>query len=404
MSNRIRYLFQSITVSKIVIFVFLVIYCGFYYQQYLNLISFSYLLLGCAFLYNLVKHKAVIHLQFIIISILFVLYSFISSLWANDFSLSNNSVVQLAKSSFIAICFITLIDSKEKFKWAFFSLSLAGFIYGLLFVQNVNVANLGANRIMVESENDFLPNVNTVGLVLSLSFSYFFFYFFYEKKCWSLCFASLTFLLIFLLGSRKSIISLFVCIVCMLFKLDKSSKIKLVVLLCALVFLLFVYIPSEYLSFVSDRLAQLNLFSNRINDLDSSDEMRIMLLKGGVDYSINSPVIGNGYYTFSQLFKNDYGVALYSHNNFIETFVGGGVIGFVIYYSLYFIIASKIKRKVSQYDYSYLIFVMCIVLLFNHLSIVVLQERFVWLLLAILYTGAKYLENNQYNENRISCR
>ena len=376
MINRMLYqLKASLTINKIVIFLFLIIYCGCYYQQYLLFISFSYLLLVCTFIYNLVMHKKIIYVRFVLTSIVFLLYSVFSALWANKFDLSYNASIQLAKSSLFAMLFITLIDSKENFRWALFSFSLAGVVYSMLYVQNVDIASLGADRITTNENSDsILPNVNTVGLFLSLSFVYFFYSYFYRKKSYFLLIAAVSFIIIFLLVARKSIVSLAICILMMLYKLNSSARIKIILLSLLFISLLFVYIPTEYLSFVSERLAQLNFFSNQINELDESDANRILLLKSGFFYGMDSPILGNGYYSFSQLLLKEYGFATYSHNNFIEIFVGGGIIGFTLYYSLYYIVLKDTCKKVLRFDENYLLIILTTILLFNQLTIVVANK------------------------------
>lgn len=395
----------NLTINKIVIFLFLIIYCGCYYQQYLFFISFSYLLLACTFIYNIVMHKKVIYVRFVLISLAFLLYSVFSALWANKFDLSYNASIQLVKSSLLAMLFITLIDSKENFRWALFSFSLAGVVYSMLYVQNVDIASLGADRITTNENSDsILPNVNTVGLFLSLSFVYFFYSYFYRKKSYFLLIAAVSFIIIFLLGARKSIVSLAICILMMLYKLNSSARIKIILLSLLFISLLFVYIPTEYLSFISERLAQLNFFSNQINELDESDANRILLLKSGFFYGMNSPILGNGYYSFSQLLLKEYGFATYSHNNFVEIFVGGGIIGFTLYYSLYYIVLKDTCKKVLRFDENYLLIILTTILLFNQLTIVVVNERFIWILLAILYSGVRCYSKVNCYENRFSCR
>ena len=405
MISKLLYILKhDITVNKIVIFVFLFIYCGCYYKQYLSIISLSYLLLGLTFVYNMVRHKKIIHLQFIFIALLFVLYCIFSSLWAVNFDLSYNASMQLFKSVFVSVLFITLIDSRSTFKWALFSFSLAGIIYSILYLQNVDIASLGANRIGSATDDslDLLPNVNTVGLFLSFSFVYFLYCYFSEKRSLYIVIIAFSFVVIFILGARKSILSLCFCLVMLMHRLKVSSRIKIVILCCAFIVLLFVYVPSEYLIFVSERLAQLNFFSNKISDLDESDSTRILLLESGFMYGLASPILGNGYYSFSQLLLKDYGFSMYSHNNLIETFVGGGIIGVILYYSLYYVVLKKCYIRNKQIDIPYLLFILMMVLLFNHFSIVVLQERFIWILLSILYVGAKYCANTY--ADRFSCR
>lgn len=190
----------------------------------------------------------------------------------------------------------------------------------------------------------------------------------------------------------------------MLYKLNSSARIKIILLSLLFISLLFVYIPTEYLSFVSERLAQLNFFSNQINELDESDANRILLLKSGFFYGMDSPILGNGYYSFSQLLLKEYGFATYSHNNFIEIFVGGGIIGFTLYYSLYYIVLKDTCKKVLRFDENYLLIILTTILLFNQLTIVVVNERFIWILLAILYSGVRCYSKVNCCENRFSCR
>ena len=389
---RVKKSIQNLTFNKIFISLFLIVYCGLYYQEYVALIACSYALLGGAFIYNLIKHRGLIYKDFIVLCLIFVIYSFFSSLWAESFDTSYNSVIQLSKSAVVAICFITLIDSKEHFKWALFILSLSGIIYALLYLNHVDISSLGANRIM--AEGDFLPNVNTVGLIISFSFAYFIYMYFLDKKYVYMALAGLAFIVTFFLGSRKSIISLFICVFLMFSKLQKTSKLKILFLLVILIALLLFYVPIEYLNFISERLAQLSFWSSKMSEIDSSDETRVRLIEYGLTYCIESPILGHGYYSFSQLFRKDCGIILYSHNNFIETFVGGGIIGFFIYYSLHGIILKRIDLRKAHFDYGYLLFVLLMILLFNHFSIVVLQDRFVWLLLTVLFTGSIYYKYN----------
>lgn len=389
---------------RTVIFVFIMIYCGFYYPQYLPYITLCYLLLGGTFIWQFVKSRQVPYTQFIWISLLFISYSFVSTLWSVNYNVSQGAVLQLIKSFVVAVCVISLIRSKDDYKWALFALSLAGIVYAILYLQNVDIDQLTDQRLYIEDEEDQLPNVNTVGLFLSFSFIYFIYTFFSERKYWYLMFAAIAFVVTFILGARKSIITLFIGILFLLFKLKSKSRIHILLICCGFIFLLFLFIPPEYLDFVSERLSQLNFFSDKINRLDDSDELRVILFQQGLEYWGESPLFGNGYYCFSQLFKMTNGVAVYSHNNFIETIVGGGIIGFVLYYALYYVMLKRIWTKERfLLDDRYLLLIIFVVLLFNSISIVILNERFIWILLGLMYVGASYVTAESY-ENRISGR
>ena len=73
---RVKKSIQNLTFNKIFISLFLIVYCGLYYQEY----ACSYALLGGAFIYNLIKHRGLIYKDFIVLCLIFVIYSFFSSL------------------------------------------------------------------------------------------------------------------------------------------------------------------------------------------------------------------------------------------------------------------------------------------------------------------------------------
>src|SRR5690606_23295100 len=96
------------------------------------------------------------------------------------------------------------------------------------------------------------------------------------------------------------------------------------------------FIPDQYFSFIWDRFSELKFFST-MSKLDYSDQLRVDFATYSIRYFNEAPLFGHGYFNFSSLFGHDKGVAMYSHNNFIETIVGLGIVGITLYYSLYFL-------------------------------------------------------------------
>lgn len=397
---------QNLTLNRLVLFCFIIVYCGFYYSQYLSVISVSYLILFAAFAYNIVKWRRLFYGEFSLLIITFVLYSFVSSLWAYDPNKVYSSVLQLFKSTFVAFLVLQLIHDKKDFQVALFAFALGGLIYSLLYLQNVDINDLAGERISVMDDVEDMPNVNTVGLILSFSFVYFFFMLLYKRNLWNILFAAVSFVCVFLLGSRKSIISILIGVFLFLLKINMKSKVKVSLILFLFLLSALLIIPSDYMNFVLERL--FGLFGGDKMDMilsgeAASDEMRMNLLQNGLLYFSDSPLLGHGYYSFSNLFYRDFGIYIYSHNNFIEELVGGGIIGFLLYYYLYKKIYDNLQIRKSGIDYIYLCFSLLFILLFNHIGIVLLHERFVWILLVILFAGS-VLCKNECNENRLCSR
>lgn len=399
-TRRIKYLGWSFfTTDKLILFFFLLVNVGLYYSKYLFLITPTYILLSLGFVHKIVSKRKLIYNRYIGISIVFGLFAYLSTLWANDASLALENSLTLLKFIFISIMLITLLDKKENVEFALWMLAISGLVYTLLYLANWDVSALGFNRAgtaLTESDID-LPNLNVVGLITANSFVCLLFFYFIKKNNWALLLASIAFIAIFFIGSRKSIIFIFIGVLMMFFKLKRSSKLSLTILFAVLVELVLLFIPPDYFSFIWERFGDLKFFS-KVSNLDYSDQLRVDFITHSVNYFNSQPIFGHGYYNFASLFYKDKGIAVYSHNNFIETGVGLGVIGLVIYYSLYFIIARQITWS-KKMDFSYLFMILLILNMFNHFFIVVSNDRFTWMLLPIMYAGTKWYSSKDNFEN-----
>ena len=394
---------KEMTISRICIFLFLIFNVGCYFAELSSLVSLSYVfLLGGCFV-SLMEKRRFPNIVFVMWILAFLAYSFVSVLWSYSVDLTFQSIIILLKVAITVICFYYMLQSKEDFQFSLGALSLAGVLWGILYLSllDFDISVLSNNRFYSGNDNFFdMPNLNVVSLYLSFSFVYFSFMFFRTKNVCTLILAIVALFLIVVLGSRKSIISIVICLALIFPKLHKSNKVQLIAFIFISLFLLVSFIPSEYISFVSERLGQLNFLAEEIK-LDESDQIRVALFDRGIDYSMDAPILGNGFYVFSQLFNRDCGIAFYSHNNFIETYVGGGLVGFLMYYVMYIYLFLKVYRRSALFDYQYLCFLLLLILIFNHVGIVVLLDRFVWLLLAIIYAGTLYMNNNvSYRKTR----
>jgi O-antigen ligase len=359
-------------------------YIGCYYPTLLKYVKIGYVVLFIGVVSSILKNKKILYTNFIFISILFISYSFLSVLWAENVSLTLNSTILLLKASLITIAFSQLISNGNDFKWALLWLFLSGLFFGIVYIAHVNIAFLGNNRI----NNVLEVNVNIVAMYISFAAVYFLYKTLNSKllSTNSVLFL-VSFIILIVLGSRKSILTVILGILMFFTKLNLKSKINIFFLISLFILLIISIIPREYLAFVLERGLNLNVFSE--NTIDYSDQLRLNFIDYGISYFLQNPIFGHGFYNFSILYENSTGIFMYSHNNFIETLVGGGLIAFIIYYSFYIKIFNQIKDRKNNFvfDYRYLLLVLFMLLLFNHIAIVVLIDRFIWLLLALLFIG-----------------
>ena len=169
MSNLIKKISSNIKFNKICIALFLMFYIGCYYPTLLKYVKIGYVVLFIGVVSSILKNKKILYTNFIFISILFISYSFLSVLWAENVSLTLNSTILLLKASLITIAFSQLISNGDDFKWALLWLFLSGLFFGIVYIAHVNIAFLGNNRI----NNVLEVNVNIVAMYVSFAAVYF---------------------------------------------------------------------------------------------------------------------------------------------------------------------------------------------------------------------------------------
>ncbi len=72
-----------------------------------------------------------------------------------------------------------------------------------------------------------------------------------------------------------------------------------------------------------------------IGRTDSSTYTRLILIQRGLEWFRQRPILGYGLAGFHAMNESLFGSSYYAHNNYVEMLVDGGIIGTVIYYSLY---------------------------------------------------------------------
>ena len=390
---------RGITVDKAVIFFFLLINVGLYYNQFLFLIQVSYAVLFAGIAYKILSKRKIIHRNYLIAVCVFGFYAYLSLLWANDPELTSANVTTLAKYIAVSCLFITMLDKPQNIKFSLLMLSVSGLVYTIMYLNYWDFSALGyerASSALAESDME-LPNINIVGLIASNSFVCLLFFYFHSKKRLAIVLASVAIISIFFLGSRKSIIFCLLGMLLIFFRLKGKSKFSLTLLALVFFQVLILFIPDQYFSFIWDRFSELRFFST-VSKLDYSDQLRVDFATYSIQYFNIAPIFGHGYFNFASLFNTDKGVSIYSHNNFFETAVGLGMVGIIFYYSIYYFIARNLTWT-RKLDFSYLFIILLVLNLFNHFFIVVTNDRFTWLLLPIIYAGSRYLQPERQEES-----
>ncbi|MFC3773817.1 O-antigen ligase family protein, partial [Paenibacillus sp. GCM10012303] len=119
------------------------------------------------------------------------------------------------------------------------------------------------------------------------------------------------------------------------------------------------------------------------------DMVRQNMIKYGLDFFAQRPVIGFGIDNYKMLYGSIFGISMYAHNNFVELLVNNGAIGFILYYSYYIFLIYKLlmdRESTSKLRDFFLAFMICLFPL--ELGIVSYNMHFIQLLISL---GSVYL-------------
>lgn len=304
-----------------------------------------YFCLACCALY--IFSRGTVRLGFLagalivfgVVTTLSILYSPTSS------SIMNMYIYRYWTSVILVIIVANTVTEKEDVSTIIDYYVIAGVCMALYMYFTYGFANLASATERLDSE---MGNQNAVGitcgfgLVLSL-------YQLVTKKQSKLRFlyiisAIICVPAIMFTGSRKSVILVIVALITFVFMYTRSkniiSKVFWIAVILAAVYLLIYYVPAFQV--IRDRvLSTFEVFSGETDDAltGTSDTNRMKYINVGLQEFLKSPAWGNGYcYSY-------YVFGAYSHNNYVELLMNGGLIAFASYYSIYFYMLHRVIKN-----------------------------------------------------------
>ena len=232
-------------------------------------------------------------------------------------------------------------------------------------------------------------NVNSIGLNAARSVTCCLYRMLKEKKYSYVFLMIIPLIVSFGSGSRKVLIFLFVSIfVLVLFQKSKSifdfsgKIIKFAFVI--LVFYLILQIPA--FNTINSRFKSFtNFFSDENVIVDESTKERYNLINTGIDTWKNHFLLGIG---LSATSSEEIGFGVYFHNNYVELLATLGIIGFFLYYLLYF--TSFFKVLYSNYSLEKIFVLLLIILnLFMDFAVVSYYsfQTYIILLLVFYYVS-----------------
>lgn len=220
---------------------------------------------------------------------------------------------------------------------------------------------------------------NIYGMNLATTAIIGFYYFFYKKgnRIFHLAVVASSFILAMSSGSRKALLMvIFGCFYLVIkeYGFRRIYKIVIVLLVLILVFNMVIQLP--IFNLVRERMEMGMETITGSGNGDKSAGNRIIHIERGFNLFKEKPFVGYG----ADNYRVASGSGTYSHNNFIEVLVDFGVIGFLIYYSMY--VRSYKNLSSNKTPEGNLIFVLFLIRTVLEVAVVTYFDKLQWIYLA----------------------
>ena len=357
--------------------------------------SVMLVLLLCLFLYFLRHRKFILswRMAFVILWCLTSLLSyFVSPLQSDSFS----RWLTIFQLCVFLILLSHYLDTDKKIDQALRCMLYSYIVLGFYMVY-VYGFGLFSPEFMDVRVGDEVSQINTLGMSLAYGSVFSFFYFYIKKKKWVLFFVVFLTILSSFTGSRKAIVIIAIGIIGILsqeFRFDKRRMFRNIILV------LIVAIALSSLSYFEMVLSRfdgiLSLLSGE-SQADSSANVRFTMILKGIDLFWEKPIFGSGLGTFKYYWSDNVSGRMYSHNNYIELLVNGGIVSFVVYYFNYIYLLFAISKKRTQT--SILLLTILSITMIVDLFVVSYYAKDVYIMIAIYYG---YVYNYSSKDNQES--
>lgn len=342
--------------------------------------------------------------KYILWMVVFTFFCVLSVNWAISKENAKDIISTLILNNICNFFIINLIyEDKSRIKTIInciiFSSIILGFRiaieYGPLVF--VNGSRGGSNGMM---------SANTIGMVASISSVLCIYFLISQKKHRTLYFVALILNLIItvLSSSRKALLFLIIPLIIYYILHSKNilvtlRKIFIAIIFCIIIFVLIMKVPFLYES-VGNRIeTMINGFLGE--DTDASTELRLKMIEWGLEWFQEKPYLGYGINNYKTLLgeKNtSFGSeGVYAHNNYIELLVDVGIIGTLIYYYIYILIAYKAIKHLKKANLLEMImfgiFISCVI---NEYGMVSYYGKFAQLILMLSWMTIVGINNKKH--------
>lgn len=385
-------------IIEIILFLYVFSVIIFSYQENYYLSNYIAMLLVFVYFFDKINNKYsginLCHVFFFI----FVILCTISVLFNPSSYQRLKTLIQVFILTFIVSDIVVEKKNLSSIKYAI--------IFGALY------ANLAALRELANYSSpgravrigSFLGNPNLFSMILVVGILYALHNIISEQEKPRKIFITVNYILIgtfgfsivYFTGSRKGIVFLIFFIISLLVYYFKKVRIlPKILLICSTPFLFLSLFKILSLSPHFRRIENFYLFLQGGQVTEGSIETRKAMLSRAAELWKEKPFLGWGI----DQYRAVSGFGTYSHNNFSEILVNNGILGLIIYYSIFlviFIFSIKMSPEKSG-NLKYWLLITIIIIFINDFGMVTYYSKVNWILLGSLF-GVLQLGINRERE------
>ena len=290
---------------------------------------------------SILKTKKIKYCVPILVLFLFVFYCFLSSFWAiypEMAIIKAKTLLLLVTFLLISYNFFISIENGEKKLLKI--IMYAGFIFSIYVIMYYGIGQYINMLLAGERVGQEIDNVNAIGQQTAFSVIIAIFFGLYENKKIYYLLAIAPLVVALGTGSRK-VIGLLIISTILLFVLKREEKINIIktakrLILFVTLVIIFIWLSQlQMFSTIFERF-ETNIENIKNNGtIYSGTENRALFIKGGIEQFLETPILGIGIDNSSYITMRVAGWATYLHNNYLELLACTGIIGFLLYYSVY---------------------------------------------------------------------
>ena len=267
----------------------------------------------------------------------FLLYSIFSYNYTIDTQASLIAIKGLIVNLIVLLSVASVARSKERIDRIIKVLLLSIIFNTVYLIIKIDWISVGLDRIGVQYTGENW-NANSIGMLMiwGIICSLYFYNKWHNKKY--IFIISLLLPLLLFSGSRKAWISLILIICMQIIINNKKRMIKSILIIAFASWILFYATMNiDWLyEIIGHRIEELLNGFWGISDYDSSAYKRLTYIELGLKWFKEKPLLGYGINAYRRLLVSSYlNEYTYAHNNYVELLVDVGIIGTVIFYSMY---------------------------------------------------------------------